>query len=112
MCKGPYPLDRHAISRQEPAVSRQPIPIGGDLIGGPILNMFDMESRPTLWRVGRRLWRVGRLLHKAHTHTPIVEQLVLESALESADSSSQSADSNANSPKIGVWVWALNVLVV
>ena len=57
--------------------------------------MFDMESRPTLWRV-------GRLLHKAHTHTPIVEQLVLESALESADSSSQSADSNANSPKIGV----------
>ena len=82
-----------------------------------------MESQPTLRRVGRRLSRVGRLLHKAHTHTPIFEQLVLETALESADSSSELADSsseladssseladsNANSPKIGVWVWALSL---
>ena len=74
--------------------------------------MFDMESLLTLRRVGRRLWRVGRLLHKAHTHTPIVEQLMLELVLESADSSSESADSNANSPKIGVWVWAFNVATV
>ena len=42
------------------------------------------DSWPTLWRVSPRLWRVGRQLHNAHTHTLIVEELVLESALESA----------------------------
>ena len=71
--------------------------------------MFNMESRPTLGRVSRRLWRVGRRLHKASTHTPIIEQLALELALESADYSSESADSNVNLPKIGVWVRAFNL---
>ena len=43
-----------------------------------------------------------------HIHTPIVDESVLESALESADS----ANSNADSPKIGVWVQAFNLQVV
>ena len=34
-----------------------------DSVGGQILNMFDKESRPTLWRVGRWLWRVSQCLH-------------------------------------------------
>ena len=45
--------------------------------------MFDKESRPSQRRVGRRLWRVGQRLYIAHTHAPIVEELGLESALES-----------------------------
>ena len=32
---------------------------------------------------------------KAHTHTPVVEELALEFAFESADYNSQSADSKA-----------------
>ena len=39
----------------------------------------------------------------------IVEELALESELESADYSSELADSNANPPKIGVWVRAFRV---
>ena len=62
--------------------------------------MFDKESRLTLRRVGRRLWRVGRRLYIAHTHAPIVEEL----GLESANYSSESVDSNADHPKIGMWV--------
>ena len=64
--------------------------------------MFDTKSRPILQRIGRRLWRIGRRLYYTHTHTPIVE----ESELESADYSSKSADSNADSPKVGLWVRA------
>ena len=66
--------------------------------------MFNTDSQPTLWRVGRRLWRVGRQLHNAGTHSPIGEEM----ALESADYSSESADSNADPPKIGVCVWVLS----
>ena len=72
--------------------------------------MFNTENRPTVRVIGRRLWRIGRRLYSTHTHTPILEKSALESALESADSISESADSNAYSPKIGVWVWALNEL--
>ena len=71
--------------------------------------MFDRESRPPLWRVGRRLWRVGRRFYIARTDTPIVEGLGLESALESADYSSELVDSNADLPKIGVCVPAFSV---
>ena len=49
--------------------------------------MFDTESRLTLQSIGRRLWRISRLLNYPHTHTLIV-------------------DSNADSQKIGLWVWA------
>ena len=66
--------------------------------------MFDRESRPKLWRVGQRFYI-------ARTHTPIIEGLGLELALESADSSSESADSNADPPKIGVWVRAFTELL-
>ena len=65
-----------------------------------------------LWRIGLRLWRIGRRLYYPHTHTPIVEESALESVLESADYSSKSADSNADSPKIGLWVWALRVHII
>ena len=71
--------------------------------------MFDKESQPTLCRVSGRLWRVGGRLYIAHTQATIVEESGLESALESADYSSESADSNADPPKIGVWVRALTV---
>ena len=70
--------------------------------------MFDKESRPTLRKVGRRLWRVCRRFYIVRTHTPIVQELGLESALESADYSSESGDSNADPPKIGVWVQAFS----
>ena len=63
--------------------------------------MFETESRPTLWRVG---WR----LYFAHTHTPIVEELELELALESADYGYKSANSSTDPTKIGVWVRAFN----
>ena len=65
-----------------------------------------MDSRPTLRRDGRRLWRVDLRFFIARTHTPIVERLWLELVLESADYSSESAVSNADPPKIGVWVRA------
>ena len=84
LTKGPYPLER--------------LP-SGDSVGGQILNIFNMDSQPTLQRVGRQLWRVGQRLHNACTHTPIVEELALDSALESADYSPESADYNANPPK-------------
>ena len=71
--------------------------------------MFGKESRPTLLRVGRRLWRVGRRLYIACTHTLIVEELELESVLESANYGYESADSNADPTKIGVWVRAFMV---
>ena len=45
-----------------------------------------------------------------HTHTPIDEESGLELVLESADYSSKLADSNADSPKIGLWVWAIRYL--
>ena len=45
-----------------------------------------------------------------HTHTPIDEESGLESVLESANYSSKLADSNADSPKIGLWVWAFRYL--
>ena len=67
--------------------------------------MIDKESPPTLRRVGRRLYIT-------HTHAAIVEELGLESALESADYSFESADSNAYSPKIGVWVRASTLTVL
>ena len=70
--------------------------------------MFDKDSLPTLRRVGRRLWRVSRRFHKAHTHTPIVEELALESELESADHSSESANSNVYRENICVCVWAFS----
>ena len=47
----------------------------------------------------------------ARTHTPIVEGLGLESALESANYSYETADSNADPPEIGVWVWAFSVQI-
>ena len=78
-------------------------------MGGQILNMLNTDSRPTLWKIGLRLWRIGVRLHNVHTHTTIVEELALESALESADYSSELADSNADPPKIGVWVRAFRV---
>ena len=68
--------------------------------------MFNTESQPTLQRIGRRLWRIGCRLYYPHTHTPIVDESGLESVLESADYSPKLADSNADSPKIGLWVWA------
>ena len=71
--------------------------------------MFNAESWPTLRRVGRQLWRVGRRFYNARTHTPIVEELELESAFELFDYSYVSADSKANPPKIGVWVRALRI---
>ena len=61
-----------------------------------------MENRPALWRICRRL-------HNAHTHTPFVEELALELALESADYSYESSDSNADPVNISVWVRALNL---
>ena len=64
--------------------------------------MLDKESRPTLRRVGRRLYI-------AHTHAPIIEELGVESVLESADYSSESADSNVDPLKIGVRVRAFKV---
>ncbi len=66
----------------------------------------------TLHRIGRRLWRIGRQLYYTHTHTPLLEESSLESALETADKSPESANSNAYSPKIGVWVRALRSAVV
>ena len=72
--------------------------------------MFNTENRPTLLRIGHRLCRIGRRLYYTHTHTQILEELALESALESADYSSKSADSNAYSPKIGVWVRAFSLI--
>ena len=74
----------------------------GNTIGGQILNMFNTESWPTLQRIGHQLYY-------PHTHTPIVKKSALESMLESSDYSSKSADSNADSPKIGLWVWALSL---
>ena len=100
--KGPYPLEQHTISQFPLAGSYR-----GNTIGGQILNMFNTESRPTVQRIGRRLWRIGRRLYYPHTHTLIVEESALESVLESADYISKSVDSNADSPKIGLWVWAL-----
>ena len=67
--------------------------------------MFNTEGQPTVQRIGRRLYY-------PHTQTPIVEESALESVLESADFSSKLADSNANSPKIGLWVWAFRRLCV
>ena len=61
---------------------------------------------PILRRVGRQLWRIGQRLYHTHTHTPILEESALESALELAYYSSESANSNAYSPRIGVWVRA------
>ena len=81
----------------------------GNTISGQILNMFNTESWLTLQRISRRLWRIGHRLYYPHTHTPIVEESALESVLESADYSSKSADSNADSPKVGLWVWAFRV---
>ena len=78
--KGLYPLDGSTVGRFP----------SGDSVGDEILNMFDMENRLTLRRIGRRLYCT-------HTHSPIFEELVLESGV-----------SNADSPKIGVWVRALN----
>ena len=103
--KCPYPLDQSTVGRREPADSRRPIP----LIGSQILNMFNTENRPTLHRIGRQLWRIGRRLYYTHTHTSILEESALESALESADYSSESANFNDYSPRIGVWVRALSL---
>ena len=105
--KGPYPLEQRTIGRVKSANSHRPIPVGGDTIGGQILNMFNTENRPTLRRICQRLWTISRRLYYTRTHTPIVEESALELALESADSSSESADSNVDSPKIGTWVQAL-----
>ena len=58
------------------------------------------------------IWRVGQRLYIARTHTPIVEELELESALESADYSHESPNSNADPPNIGVWVRALSVFQI
>ena len=44
------------------------------------------------------------LPHNAPSHTPMVEELALETALEWADHNSESTDSNADPPKIGVWI--------
>ena len=44
-----------------------------------------------------------------HTYRPIVEESAVESVSESADYSSKSDDSNADSPKIGLWVRALTL---
>ena len=74
-----------------------------------ILNMFNTECQLTLRRIRRRLCRISRRLHYTRTHTLIVEEWVLESLLESADYSAESANSNANSPKISVWVRALSI---
>ena len=87
---------------QESWVKLRPVPTRAAYnwltrIDGQILNMFNTDS---LRRVGRRLWRVGRRLHKAYTHTPIIEQLALEPVLESADYSSELADSIINLPKM------------
>ena len=94
------------ISRRESADGNQPTRIGrfpsSDSIGDQILNMFHTDSRPTLGRVGHRFY-------KAHTHTPIVEELVLELALYSADYSSKSVDFNAYPAKFRLWVRALNL---
>ena len=73
--------------------------------------MFDTESQLTLRRISRRLLGIGQLIYYTHTHTPIVEESALESALELADSSSESADSNVDSPKISVWVRAFRECV-
>ena len=40
-----------------------------------------MKNRPTLRRIGRQLWRIGRRLYYTHTHTPILEESVLESPI-------------------------------
>ena len=74
--------------------------------------MFDKESQPTLQRVGRRLLGVGQRLYIACTHTPIVEELELESTLESADYGYELADSNVDPTNIGVWVRALRQVVL
>ena len=61
----------------------------GNTSGGQILNMFNTESRSTLQRIGGRfsmilyMWVWG--LYYPHTDTPIGEESVLESVLESAD---------------------------
>ena len=65
--------------------------------------MFDKESQPTLCRVGGRLY-------SAHTQAPIVEELGLESTLESADYTCESVYSNADLPKIGVGVRAFKLM--
>ena len=39
--KGPYPLEPRTLGRFSHS------------IGGQILNMFNTDSRPTLWRIGR-----------------------------------------------------------
>ena len=71
--------------------------------------MFDMESQPSLRRVSR-LWRIGRQLYIVCTHTPIVEELELESVIESVDYGYEPANSNADPTKIHVWVRALRLI--
>ena len=54
------------ICRWESAESSQ-----GNTIGGQILNMFKIESQPTLQRIDRRIWTISRQLYYPHTHTQI-----------------------------------------
>ena len=63
-----------------------------------------MENQPTVME------NRPMVMENNHTHTPIVEESALELALELADSSSESANSDADSPKIGVWVQALRLV--
>ena len=64
-----------------------------------MLNIFNMDSQPTLRRINQRLWRVGQRSQNAHTHTPIFE----ESAEESSESTTDSA---ANPLRISLLVRA------
>ena len=81
---------------QSPDGSR-PISVGqflsGDSVGGQILNMFDMDSRPTLQTVS---WRYGESA---------------DDDIPTGVSSLESVDSNADSAKVDVWVWPFSIYV-
>ena len=72
----------------------------GDSVGSQILNMFNTDGQPTLSRVG---CHYGESV-KNNIPTDGLLLTSVDSELESADSS---ADSNADPPKIGVWVQAI-----
>ena len=88
--KVPYPLERSTVGRF----------LSGDSVGDHILNMFNMDSRPTLQRVA------GDFGELSDNYIPKGD-LAVKSADSVVESANSTADSTADPPKIGVLVRAL-----